>query len=181
MSIKIINADVIDGLRSLPEKSVHCVVTSPPYWGLRDYGVDGQIGLEPTPGKYLEKMVQVFREVHRVLRDDGTVWLNIGDCYHSGDRGGYHRDRSGVSKNLGHSNQETDFVNAPNRRRQDGLKDKDLVGCQIIENADLKIRIDQGQGYVNCLNTATALALVIHNFVETRRRKRIEKWGVKTK
>lgn len=79
--IRIINADVIDGLRFLPEKSVHCVVTSPPYWGLRDYGIEGQIGLEPTPEGYLEKMVQVFREVHRVLRDDGTLWLNMGDNY----------------------------------------------------------------------------------------------------
>jgi len=78
---KILNMDVTIGLRKLSNKSVHCVITSPPYWGLRDYGIDGQIGLEPTPEEYIEKMILIFREVKRVLRDDGTLWLNIGDLY----------------------------------------------------------------------------------------------------
>lgn len=125
MSIKIINADVIDGLRSLPEKSVHCVVTSPPYWGLRDYGIEGQIGLEPSPEEYLGKMVQVFREVWRVLRDDGTVWLNIGDCYASSPTGSFNgggecfsgRDMSGIA-----TSGIIDKIKAT------GLKQKDLVG-----------------------------------------------------
>src|SRR3990167_1327765 len=65
-------------------ESVQCVATSPPYWGLRDYGVEGQLGLERTPAEYVEKMVTVFREVRRVLRKDGTVWLNLGDCYAGG-------------------------------------------------------------------------------------------------
>lgn len=95
--IRIINADVIDGLRSLPEKSVHCVITSPPYWGLRDYGVEGQIGLEKTPEEYLEKMVQVFREVKRVLRDDGTLWLNIGDSYANAQPRGRMEDQGDLS------------------------------------------------------------------------------------
>ena len=73
--------DVRDCLRELPAASVHCVVTSPPYWGLRDYGESEQIGLEPTPEGYIATMVDVFREVRRVLRDDGTVWLNLGDSY----------------------------------------------------------------------------------------------------
>jgi DNA modification methylase len=73
--------DVREVLAELPDESVHCVVTSPPYWGLRDYGVDGQLGLEPTPELYVENMVAVFREVRRVLRRDGTCWLNIGDSY----------------------------------------------------------------------------------------------------
>ena len=60
------------------------MVTSPPYYGLRDYGVDGQIGLEQSPEEYVAKMVDIFREVRRVLRDDGTVWLNFGDCYWGG-------------------------------------------------------------------------------------------------
>ena len=77
----ILHADVMDGLRSLPDRSVHCIVTSPPYWGLRDYGVEGQIGLEPTPEEYVQRIVAVFREARRVLRDDGTTWLNLGDCY----------------------------------------------------------------------------------------------------
>jgi DNA modification methylase len=70
-------------LRELPDRCVQACITSPPYWGLRDYGVDGQIGLEKTPEEYCEKMASVFREVHRVLRDDGTLWLNLGDCYAS--------------------------------------------------------------------------------------------------
>lgn len=65
----------------LADKSVHCVITSPPYWGLRDYGVNSQLGLEKTPEEYIAKMLQVFREVWRVLRDDGTLWLNLGDSY----------------------------------------------------------------------------------------------------
>ncbi len=81
MTVKIIAADVMDGFAQLEDNSVHCVVTSPPYWGLRDYGVPGQLGLEPTLGEYIETMVRVFREVRRVLRKDGTLWLNLGDCY----------------------------------------------------------------------------------------------------
>ena len=77
----ILVGDVIEQLRTLPDQSVQCVVTSPPYWGLRDYGVDGQIGLEPTIEEYVDKMVAVFREVRRVLRDDGTLWMNLGDAY----------------------------------------------------------------------------------------------------
>jgi DNA modification methylase len=68
-------------LRTLPAESVHCCVTSPPYWGLRDYGVAGQIGLETTPDEYVATMVAVFRDVRRVLRNDGTLWLNLGDSY----------------------------------------------------------------------------------------------------
>jgi DNA modification methylase len=68
-------------LPTLPADSVHCVVTSPPYWGLRDYGCEGQLGLEPTPEEYVATMVAVFREVRRVLRDDGTLWLNMGDAF----------------------------------------------------------------------------------------------------
>lgn len=80
--------DVRDVLRQLPEASVNCVVTSPPYWSLRDYGVDGQLGLEPTPELFVAHMVEVFREVRRVLRPDGALWLNIGDSYAGSGRGG---------------------------------------------------------------------------------------------
>ena len=78
---RIIPGDCIEAMRTLPDASVHCCVTSPPYWGLRDYGHDGQIGLEATPEAYVARMVEVFREVRRVLRDDGTCWLNLGDSY----------------------------------------------------------------------------------------------------
>ena len=77
----ILHGDVLDMLKTLDSESVHCCVTSPPYWGLRDYGVEGQLGLEKTPQEYIAKMVEVFREVRRVLRSDGTAWLNIGDSY----------------------------------------------------------------------------------------------------
>jgi DNA modification methylase len=85
MSVQIINDDCLAALRTLPNESVHCCVTSPPYYGLRDYGVDGQIGLEETPDAFVAKLVEVFREVRRVLRDDGTLWLNLGDSVYSGN------------------------------------------------------------------------------------------------
>ena len=83
MSWELLQGDVLDRLAEIETGTVQCCVTSPPYWGLRDYGVPGQLGLEPTPEEYVEKMVQVFREVKRVLRDDGTLWLNLGDSYNN--------------------------------------------------------------------------------------------------
>jgi DNA modification methylase len=82
--ITLFHGDALETLRELPEQSLHCCVTSPPYWGLRDYGVAGQLGLERTPEEYIANMVQVFHEVKRVLRDDGTLWLNMGDSYAGG-------------------------------------------------------------------------------------------------
>ena len=79
--------DCLEVLRTLESGSVQCCVTSPPYWGLRDYGVEGQLGLEKTPDEYVAKMVDVFREVRRVLRDDGTLWLNLGDSYAANVKG----------------------------------------------------------------------------------------------
>lgn len=81
MAIRIMTGDVFEQLRLLADDSVDCVVTSPPYWGLRDYGIAGQIGLEKTMAEHIEIMVAVFREVRRVLKPSGTVWLNYGDCY----------------------------------------------------------------------------------------------------
>lgn len=79
--ITLLQGDCREVLATLPAESVQCVVTSPPYLGLRDYGCDGQIGLEPSPAEYVAQLVEVFREVRRVLRTDGTVWLNLGDSY----------------------------------------------------------------------------------------------------
>src|SRR5690554_6830960 len=79
--VQIITGDCIESMRAMPADSVHTCVTSPPYFGLRDYGHDGQIGLEPTPDEFVSALVAVFREVRRVLRDDGTLWLNLGDSY----------------------------------------------------------------------------------------------------
>lgn len=88
MNHRIVVGDVMDRLAELPDRSVHCCVTSPPYWGLRDYGAEGQIGLEPTPQEFVARLVAVFREVRRVLRDDGTLWLNMGDSYAGSGKGG---------------------------------------------------------------------------------------------
>lgn len=105
----------------LADESVQCVVTSPPYWGLRDYGVAGQIGLEPTPDEYVQTMVAVFREVRRVLRRDGVCWVNLGDSYANdgkwgGKTGGKHAFALHGATGIGRSRSET------------GLKPKDLVG-----------------------------------------------------
>jgi site-specific DNA-methyltransferase (adenine-specific) len=112
-------------MAEMPAESVHCVVTSPPYWGLRDYGQPGQLGLEPTPEEYVADMVDVFREVRRVLRSDGTVWLNLGDSYASNPASGGERvPRPGIDKDAGAHQRTPDngWV------RPVGLKPKDLVG-----------------------------------------------------
>ncbi len=110
--------DVLDVLRAAPDECIQTVVTSPPYWGLRDYGIDGQIGLEQTPDEYVAHLVAVFREVRRVLRSDGTVWLNLGDSYAaSGSGGGPGKQSTNVGS-----------VNIPPRSAPPGLKVKDLVG-----------------------------------------------------
>ena len=118
---RIIPGDCIESMRTLPDASVHCCVTSPPYWGLRDYGHDVQIGLESTPEAYVARMVEVFREVRRVLRDDGTCWVNLGDSYFGTGRGpthptGFHSGENGGSF-------PTSGVYS-----HDTLKSKDLVG-----------------------------------------------------
>jgi DNA modification methylase len=111
-------------LPNLPDGSAHCVVTSPPYWGLRDYGVGGQIGLEATPGEYVEVMVAVFREVRRVLRDDGTVWVNLGDSYTSGGRDTYGLFCRPETKQASHMA----IKQAPRSPQPKGLKPKDMIG-----------------------------------------------------
>lgn len=127
----VYNGDCIDGLRALPDGVVNCCVTSPPYFGLRDYGMDGQIGLEETPNEYVEKMVNVFREVKRVLRDDGTLWLNIGDSY-AGSGKGSNCDGS-VHLSALNSKQGTHKgtiygYKHPQKAYTIGLKNKDLIG-----------------------------------------------------
>lgn len=117
MNYKILNGDCIKSLKTLDDESVNCCVTSPPYWGLRDYGESDQLGLEETPEEYVTNMVKVFSEVKRVLTKDGTLWLNLGDSYAgncsrtSSGRAGMGKEREGIYSRLG-----------------DGLKSKDLVG-----------------------------------------------------
>jgi DNA modification methylase len=128
MTVRILNCDVIEGLRQLEDESVHCVVTSPPYWGLRDYGMPGQLGLESTFATYVTAMAEVFDEVRRVLRSDGTLWLNLGDCY-AGSWGAQSRSDahdSPVSADQISAHPKTTQTGSKNRFP--GLKPKDLVG-----------------------------------------------------
>jgi DNA modification methylase len=117
--IKILNGDCRDVLKTLPDCSVHCCVTSPPYFGLRDYGCAGQIGLESTPDAYVAELVAVFREVKRVLRDDGTLWLNLGDSYASNTKG------SGGPSSIQDRNAGSRYNP---RKFNHGVKEKDLMG-----------------------------------------------------
>ena len=139
--VRVLNGDCREVLKTLPDGSVNCCVTSPPYFGLRDYGHPGQIGLEPTPEAYVAEMVAVFREVRRVLRDDGTLWLNLGDSYNS--LGGVHAGRSDNQTGVGAGQRQWREGSARadgqvrsdgmSRRNRDGthapgLKAKDLIG-----------------------------------------------------
>lgn len=120
MTVKIIIGDARARLAELPAESVHCCVTSPPYFGLRDYGVEGQIGLETSPDTYIAELVSVFREVRRVLRDDGTLWLVIGDSYaNDGKWGG-----SSGGKHVAALHGDTGIGRG---RRLTGAKPKDLL------------------------------------------------------
>jgi len=127
----IICGDALTELRKLPDESIHCCVTSPPYWGLRDYGVPGQLGLERTPEEYVARMVEVFREVRRVLRKDGVLWLNLGDTYSA------HKDCKSVPDSLrvgGRSESANVIAKGQSHSRDtkllksQGLKNKDLIG-----------------------------------------------------
>lgn len=127
MKAEILIGDCLDRMRELPPGIAQTCVTSPPYFGLRDYGVDGQIGLEATPEEFVAKMVEVFREVRRVLRDDGTLWLNLGDSYAGGSTAGKWREGSaradGDVRDDGHSRRNRNGAGAVA-----GCKPKDLIG-----------------------------------------------------
>ena len=130
--------DCRDVLPTLEAGSVQCVVTSPPYFGLRDYGGDGQIGLEPTPDAYIQTMVEVFREVRRVLRDDGCVFLNLGDSYAAGKTGRDDNDaatRANMDRH-GHGG----GVKLQAKGKPAGLKPKDL--CMIPARVALALQAD---------------------------------------
>lgn len=119
---QIIHMDSLAYLQSLPSNSVHCMITSPPYWGLRDYGIDGQIGLEETLSAFVAKLVIIFREARRVLRDDGTLWINMGNSYASTRNGRSATD----TKEIGNDNRT--FRDKPFSTVGNGLKPKDLIG-----------------------------------------------------
>ena len=127
MRAEVLVGDALEALRPLGPGIAQCCVTSPPYWGLRDYGVAGQIGLEETPEAYVARLVAVFAEVRRVLADDGVCWVNLGDSYSDGGSGANARTRNqcgGLKRGpQGHALRAQSV-----QRRNDGLKPKDLVG-----------------------------------------------------
>lgn len=114
----ILQGDALEVLKTLPDGSVQTCITSPPYFGLRDYGVQGQIGLEESPDQFVQSLVEVFREVRRVLRDDGTLWLNLGDSYAGGGQGGHADGKVNKAVKYPHLKKPSDI----------GLKAKDLIG-----------------------------------------------------
>jgi len=126
----IICGDALTELRKLPDETVHCCATSPPYWGLRDYGIMGQLGLERTPEEYVARLVEVFREVRRVLRKDGTLFLNLGDSYASGKGTCY--NPGGGDTSLGKERKDAGIHPLDRGNKStlalSGIKPKDLVG-----------------------------------------------------
>lgn len=117
----IIIGDCLEKLKTLPSRSVQCCVTSPPYWGLRDYGVDGQLGMEKSPKEFVSNLLAVFRGVRRVLKDDGTLWLNLGDSYNARRNGGH----AGGGEQ---GNRAKSYMQRRSGANVAGLKVKDLVG-----------------------------------------------------
>ncbi len=117
---KIYNGNCLEVLKTFPDNSIDCCITSPPYYGLRDYGMIKQIGLEETPELYIEKLVQVFTEVKRVLKPEGTLWLNLGDSYCTTPKGNIGTGLNGLRFG----------ANEPtyNKSKLQGLKNKDLIG-----------------------------------------------------
>jgi DNA modification methylase len=134
MTWQVIHGDSLSVLRTLPRESVQCIVTSPPYWGLRDYGVDGQIGLEATPEEFIARLVAVFREAREVLREDGVMFVNMGDCYASspcGIKKGGVSMSSGLHGGITSEAYRQTFEQGHAQKRNTivpGLKPKDLVG-----------------------------------------------------
>ncbi|WP_060498347.1 site-specific DNA-methyltransferase [Pseudomonas sp. NBRC 111133] len=124
---RILVGDCIEMMRTLPDQSAHTCITSPPYFGLRDYGVDGQIGLEASPREFIENLVQVFREVRRVLRDDGTLWVNMGDSY-AGSWGAHGRDDMGLGVSSLSARQVAASARKAKKPNHGGFKPKDLMG-----------------------------------------------------
>lgn len=123
---KILCGDALMQLRTLADESVNMCVTSPPYYGLRDYGESGQIGIEQTPDEYIERLAKVFDEVKRVLTNDGTLWLNIGDCYAGSGKGPMSLQVAGNGKNKNLYDMKSRIYEVP--KKWEGIKPKDLIG-----------------------------------------------------
>ncbi len=153
---QILCADALDGLRSLPDGCVSMCVTSPPYYGLRDYGVADQIGTEQTPAAYITRLVAVFREVRRVLRDDGTLWVNIADSYAGSGKGLSRRPVTEQRPDKQLYLREADSIPADMPHVWDGIKSKDMIGIPWMLAFALRadgwfLRSDIIWNKINCL------------------------------
>ncbi len=124
--MQILTGEAFEMLQTLPDESVNCCVTSPPYYGLRDYGIDGQLGLEASPQEYVERLVNIFRQVWRVLRSDGTLWLNLGDSYNGSGKAGNNPEYQKRHTEFGKPFTEKSRFGKPVRIKT--LKPKDLLG-----------------------------------------------------
>ncbi len=125
---KIYLGDCLSVLKTFPDESVNCCITSPPYYGLRDYGVEGQIGNEDTPAKYIQKLVNVFEEVRRVLKDDGTLWLNLGDSWAGSNQGVGTKNLTAKQASNHGTNYMTMETHKSKLSKLNGYKPKDLIG-----------------------------------------------------
>ena len=139
MTVDFLEGDVRKVLKTLPNDHFDCAVTSPPYWGLRDYGVPGQTGLEPTLAEYIKNMVEVCREIHRVMKPSGTFWLNVGDSYcsigHKKSGSGY-----GTTGLAGGIAQEHHPLRRENNAKSEGIKHKDL--CMVPNRLAIALQDD---------------------------------------
>ena len=153
---RIICADALDGLRSLPDGSVSMCVTSPPYYGLRDYGAVNQIGTEQSPAAYIARLIAVFREVNRVLQDDGTLWVNIADSYAGSGKGISRRPISEQNPNKQTYLLQADSIPENMPQVWDGIKPKDMIGIPWMLAFALRadgwyLRSDIIWNKINCL------------------------------
>lgn len=120
--------DALQGLQSMPDNLVQCCITSPPYWRQRDYQVEGQYGMEDTPGQYIRKLVDVFTEVRRILKPDGTLWLNIGDSYWGSGKAGNNPEYKNRHREFGKPSVHVHKYGKPVTGKHPELKPKDLIG-----------------------------------------------------
>ena len=135
---RIICADAIEGLKTLDSESVDMCVTSPPYYGLRDYGVDGQIGIEESPDEYISNLTTVFDEVYRVLKPQGTLWLNIADSYAGSGKGPMSEKLAGNGKNSKLYQKDSAIYVVP--KTWNGIKKKDMIGIPWMLAFSLRSR-----------------------------------------
>ena len=132
----VLQGDALSALKTLPSESVQCCVTSPPYYGLRDYGAEGQIGLEDTPERFISALAEVFDEVHRVLKPNGTLWINIGDSYAGSGKGAWD-NKTGQKETYV---PDSDSPTATMRKTWEGIKPKDLIGIPWMLAFELRRR-----------------------------------------